>query len=74
MSPEAYVANLINYGALGVISVYLMWQLQQQKQREDQLLEKLEGVISSNTIALTKFHDVLEDVAHKEEIEHDRRT
>lgn len=57
---------LLNFGALGVVLAWLMWQYSKTQEREERLSTRLETVINNNTIALTK---VYEEMQHEEVVE-----
>ena len=56
MIPEA-TEYLLNFGAIGIVCAWLMYQYMQQQKREDILLDRLTKVIDNNTIALTRFYE-----------------
>lgn len=48
-----------NYGALGLITYYLMKRVEKLERKFEKVSEEKEQVIRSNTVALTKIYDLI---------------
>lgn len=60
-----YINEIANYGAIGVMLLYMIWQHMQQQKREQELVDKLMQVVENNTAALTKFYEILNEEENK---------
>ena len=57
MEPD--VTTLMNFGVLGMWTLYLLWTVDKQEKKQDARETKLTQVIENNTIALTAVKEKL---------------
>ena len=59
---EEQMLHLLNYGALGLWTLTLLYQQFASQKRMQEFQKEMLETQKSNTIALTKVHELLEDI------------
>jgi hypothetical protein len=52
-------SELLNYGILGIWTIYNIFTIQYYRKKEDEFQENFKQLIQNNTIALTKNYETI---------------